>query len=89
MIGIFIFLKGVFIIHIDMDEYFRMVIDLYKTSFKNYLTANQSDTVEIDEAIKRLNSAIDDAKVRNLSPGVFESLKNDVECLKYEIMPYE
>lgn len=72
-----------------MNDYFRMVIDLYKTSFKNYLTANQLDTVEIDEAIKRLNSAIDDAKVRNLSPGVFESLKNDVECLKYEIMPYE
>ncbi len=70
-----------------MDDYFRMVIELYKESFKGYLTANQSGTVKIDKAIKRLNSAIDDAKVRNLPFEAFEALKRDVECLKYEILP--
>ena len=78
-----------FIIHIDMNDYFRMVIDLYKTSFKSYLTANQLDIEKIDEAIKRLNSAIDDAKVRDLPFEAFEALRSDVECLKYEILPYE
>lgn len=72
-----------------MNDYFRMVIDLYKESFKCYLTANQLDTVKIDEAIKRLNSAIDDAKVRELSTEAFEALRRDVECLKYDILPYE
>lgn len=69
-----------------MDDYNRIVIDLYKKSFTDYTKGSPIDADAIMEVQRVLNFAIDKAKVGNEPTDTLEALKNDVGYLKYELL---
>lgn len=69
-----------------MENFNRIVIDLYRKCFEDFKAGNETDIEMLTDAQKRLNFAIDHAKVNNLSTSELESLKNDVDHLKYELI---
>lgn len=69
-----------------MDDYNRIVIDLYKKSFTDYIKGSPVDVDTILEAQRVLNFAIDKAKIGNEPTDKLEALKNDVGYLKYELL---
>ncbi len=69
-----------------MENYSRMVIELYKKSFTDYVNNNPVDVNEILEAQQAISNAITKAKVQNTDTEVLECLKMDIEYLKYKIL---
>lgn len=69
-----------------MENYNRIVIDLYKSYFTDHIKGSKIDGTAIMEACKKLNSAIDKAKINNEPSEYLENLKKDVEYLKYELL---
>lgn len=69
-----------------MKNYSRMVIELYKKSFTDYVNNNPVDVNEILEAQQAISNAITKAKVQNTDTEVLECLKMDIEYLKYKIL---
>ena len=70
-----------------MENYNRIVIDLYKKCFTDYVNGSPVDADAIMEAQKVLNFAIDKAKVNNEPTDQLEALNNDLGYLKYVILP--
>lgn len=69
-----------------MEDYSRMVIELYKKSFADYVNNNPVDVNEILEVQQAVSNAITKAKVQNTDTGALECLKADVDYLKYKIL---
>lgn len=69
-----------------MENFNRIVIDLYRKCFEDFKAGNETVIEMLTDAQKRLNFAIDHAKVNNLPTSELESLKNDVDHLKYELI---
>lgn len=69
-----------------MEKYSRIVIDLYKSCFADHMKGSKTNDTAIAEARKEINFAIDTAKINNEPSGYLESLKNDIEYLKYELL---
>lgn len=69
-----------------MENFNRIVIDLYRKCFKDFKAGNETDIETLTDAQKRLNFAIDHAKVNNLPSDELEALKNDINHLKYELL---
>jgi hypothetical protein len=68
-----------------MENYNRLVIDLYKKVFTDYKNGEQPDVEILTEAQKKLNFAIDKAKINNEPADELEALKSDIDYLKYEL----
>lgn len=69
-----------------MEDYNRLVIDLYKRCFTDYINGSPVDVDAIQEAQRVLNFAIDKAKIDNEPTDTLESLKKDVGYLKYDLL---
>lgn len=69
-----------------MEDYNRLVIDLYKRCFTDYINGSPVDVDAIQEAQRVLNFAIDKAKIGNDPTDTLESLKKDVGYLKYDLL---
>lgn len=69
-----------------MEDYNRLVIDLYKRCFTDYINGSPVDVDAIQEAQRVLNFAIDKAKIGNEPTDTLESLKKDVGYLKYDLL---
>lgn len=69
-----------------MEEYSRMVIDLYKSCFTDHVKGSKANDTAIMEACEKLNFAIDKAKINNEPSEYLEGLKKDIEYLKYELL---
>lgn len=69
-----------------MEDYNRLVIDLYKRCFTDYVNGSPVDADAIQEVHRVLNFAIDKAKIDNEPTDNLEALKNDVGYLKYDLL---
>jgi hypothetical protein len=69
-----------------MEDYNRLVVDLYKRCFTDYINGSPVDVDAIQEAQRVLNFAIDKAKIGNEPTDTLESLKKDVGYLKYDLL---
>lgn len=69
-----------------MEKYYRIVLDLYKQSFSDYVNKYPVNVDAISEAQKCLNFAIDKAKINNEPCEELDVLKSDVDKLKYELL---
>lgn len=69
-----------------MENHYRIVIDLYKKCFTDYMNGAQVDASSLMEVINIINFAIDKAKINDLPTNELESLKEDVQFLKYQIL---
>lgn len=70
-----------------MENYNRLVIDLYKRCFTDYVNGSPVNADAIQETKRVLNFAIDKAKVNNEPTDQLEALNNDLGYLKYSILP--
>lgn len=68
-----------------MENFNRIVIDLYRKCFEDFKAGNKTDIKTLTDAQNRLNFAIDHAKVNNLPSDELEALKDDINHLKYEL----
>lgn len=69
-----------------MEDYSRYVIDLFKTSFADYVNTGKVDVNQLVEAQKKLAFEIDRCKVNNLPSDELEALYGDVTWLKCDLM---
>lgn len=69
-----------------MENLSRMVIDLYKQSFTDYVNGNMVNVDAILEAQITISNAIVKAKIENASTEELERLKTDIDYLKYKIL---
>ena len=69
-----------------MENYNRLVIDLFKRSFTDYISGSPVDADAIQEVHRLLNFAIDKAKINNEPIDSLEALKKDVGYLKYDLL---
>ena len=69
-----------------MEYYNRLVIDLYKRCFSDYINGSPVDADAIQEVQRVLNFAIDKAKISNESVEMLEALRKDVGYLKYDLL---
>lgn len=69
-----------------MENLSRMVIDLYKQSFTDYVNGNMVNVDAILEAQRTISNAIVKAKIENASTEELERLKTDIDYLKYKIL---
>lgn len=69
-----------------MEDYNRMVIELYKKSFADYVNNNPVNVDEILEAQQAISNAITKATVQGIETDALERLKADVDYLKYKIL---
>lgn len=69
-----------------MERLNRMVIDLYKQSFTNYVNGSTVDIDAIMVAQESLSNAITKARIENTGTELLEQLKADIDYLKYSIL---
>ena len=69
-----------------MENFSRMVIDLYKQSFTDYVNGNTVNVDAILEAQEALSNAIIKARIENTGTEILEHLKADNDYLKYNIL---
>lgn len=69
-----------------MEDLNRVVIDLYKRCFTDYVNGAPVDADVIQETQRVLNFAIDKAKISNEPTDMLEALKKDVGYLKYDLL---
>lgn len=69
-----------------MENISRMVIDLYKLSFTDYVNGEMVNVDAILEAQRTISNAIVKAKIENASTEELERLKTDIDYLKYNIL---
>lgn len=70
----------------DMEDYKRMVIDLYKQVFSEYVVSNTVNVDAILEAQTVISNTITKARIENTDTGGLMQLKADVDYLKYNIL---
>jgi hypothetical protein len=69
-----------------MENHYRIVIDLYKKCFTDYMNGTQVDASSLIEVVNIINFAIDKAKINDLPTSELECLKEDVQFLRYQIL---
>ena len=69
-----------------MEDYNRIVIDLYKKCFADYKAGLPVDKDSIMDVQKLINFAIDKAIIHNTPTKELEALKDDVRHLKYSLI---
>ncbi|OUO85289.1 hypothetical protein [Bacteroides sp. An269] len=69
-----------------MENLSRMVIDLYKQSFTDYVNGNTVNVDAILEAQEAVSNAIIKARIENTVTEFLEHLKADIDYLKYQIL---
>lgn len=69
-----------------MENLSRMVIDLYKHSFTDYVNGNTVNVDAILEAQEVISNAIVKARIENTGTELLEHLKADIDYLKYNIL---
>lgn len=70
---------------INMD-YSRFTIDLIKNSFVQYVANGIINEPELDNGISLISKAIDKALISNEDTTVLESLKRDLQYIRYELL---
>ena len=69
-----------------MENLSRMVIDLYKQSFTDYVNGNTVNVDAILEAQEAVSNAIVKARIENTGTELLEHLTADIDYLKYQIL---
>lgn len=69
-----------------MENLSRMVIDLYKQIFTDYVNGNTVNVDAILEAQESISNAIIKARIENTGTELLEHLKADIDYLKYNIL---
>lgn len=67
-------------------DYNRLTIDLIKSSFAQYAETGTINDSELDNGISLINSAIDTAFISNEETAALESLKSDLQYIRYELL---
>lgn len=65
-----------------MEQYYRIVLDLYKRSMSNYINNQPVDVNEIFEAQQCINYAIDQAIIHSTPHDDLIKLKEYIDFLK-------
>lgn len=69
-----------------MEEYSKLVIELYKEQFLAYTVGTPINVDSILSVQDCLLKAIDKAKINNEPTDYLVNLKNEVDFLKYQIL---
>ena len=67
-------------------NYNRLIIDLIKSSFTQYAATGTINEDALADGISQLNRAIDKALISNEDATVLESLKSDLQYIRYELL---
>ncbi|RJU32445.1 hypothetical protein ACNONS_26040 [Bacteroides xylanisolvens] len=67
-------------------DYNRFTIDLIKSSFTQYAATGTINDTELDNGISEISKAIDKALISNENTTALESLKNDLQYIRYELL---
>lgn len=67
-------------------DYNRFTIDLIKSSFAKYVATETINESEIDNGISLINKAIDQALISGEETTALESLKSDLQYIRYELL---
>lgn len=67
-------------------DYNRFTIDLIKSSFAQYVATGTINESELDNGISEISKAIDKALISNEDATVLESLKSDLQYIRYELL---
>lgn len=67
-------------------NYNRFTIDLIKSSFAQYAVTGTVNESELDNGIFLISKAIDKAIISNEEITTLESLKSDLQYIRYELL---
>ena len=67
-------------------DYNRFTIDLIKSSFAQYVATGTINEDALTDGISQLNKAIDKALISNEDTTALESLKRDLQYIRYELL---
>lgn len=67
-------------------DYNRFTIDLIKSSFAQYAATGTINKPELNNGISEISKAIDKALISNEDATVLESLKSDLQYIRYELL---
>lgn len=67
-------------------DYNRFTIDLIKSSFTQYAATGTINDSKLDSGISLINKAIDKALISNEDTIALESLKRDLQYIRYELL---
>nr|DAQ50684.1 MAG TPA: hypothetical protein [Caudoviricetes sp.] len=67
-------------------DYNRFTIDLIKSSFAQHVATGTINEDALTDGISQLNKAIDKALISNEDTTVLESLKSDLQYIRYELL---
>lgn len=67
-------------------DYNKFTIELIKSSFTQYAATGTINDTELDNGISEISKAIDKALISNENTTALESLKNDLQYIRYELL---
>lgn len=67
-------------------DYNRFAIDLIKSSFAQYVVTGTINESELNNGISLMSKAIEKALISNEDTTVLESLKSDLQYIRYELL---
>ena len=67
-------------------DYNKFTIELIKSSFTQYAATGTIDEDALADGISQLNRAIDKALISNEDTTALESLKSDLQYIRYELL---
>lgn len=67
-------------------DYNKMTIDLIKSAFTQYVAIGTINESDLEIGISVINKAIDKALIANEETTVLESLKSDLQYIRYELL---
>lgn len=70
----------------EMEEYYRLVIDALKMSLSDYVSSGSIDREMLDETLQRLNVELDRRIVNRLPHEELEALIEDVSWVKNDLL---
>lgn len=66
-------------------DYNRVVIDLIKKSFAQYIETGSKDDAGLSDGITELSKAIDRAIIAGEDASTLEALKSDLQYIRFEL----
>lgn len=66
-------------------DYNRVVIDLIKKSFVQYIETGSKDDAGLSDGITELSKAIDRAIIAGEDASTLEALKSDLQYIRFEL----
>lgn len=64
----------------------RLTLDLIKSSFAQYVATGTINDSKLNSGISLISKAIDKALISNEDTTVLESLKRDLQYIRYELL---